>query len=111
MAVRTGPEGYEGVSLVTFPTDVKGFGISKKLKKVGNLSSDTAVLYFEDCKIPARYLLGEENAGFYHIMTNFQGERLIAAVSAVAGMEQMLEDSLRYGKEREAFGRPIGKFQ
>src|SRR3954468_994713 len=84
LAVRTGEAGYGGVSLLTFPTDVKGFGVSKKLDKVGNLSSDTAVLFFEDCRIPARYLLGEENAGFYHVMTNFQGERLIAAIMAYA---------------------------
>jgi citronellyl-CoA dehydrogenase len=111
LAVRTGGEGYGGISLVTFPTDVKGFGVSKKLDKVGNLSSDTAILYFEDCRIPARYVLGEENEGFYSIMTNFQGERLVGALSAVAGMERMVEDSIRYGNEREAFGRPLMKFQ
>ena len=111
LAVRTGGEGYGGISLVTFPTDVKGFGVSKKLDKVGNLSSDTAILYFEDCRIPARYVLGEENEGFYSIMTNFQGERLVGAISAVAGMERMVEESIRYGNEREAFGRPLMKFQ
>jgi citronellyl-CoA dehydrogenase len=111
LAVRTGGEGYGGISLVTFPTDVKGFGVSKKLDKVGNLSSDTAVLYFEDCRIPARYVLGEENEGFYSIMTNFQGERLVGAITTVAGMERMVEDSIRYGNEREAFGRPLLKFQ
>ena len=77
LAVRTGEAGYGGVSLVTFPTDVKGFQVSKKLDKVGNLASDTAILFFEDCKIPVRYLLGAENQGFYHVMTNFQGERLL----------------------------------
>jgi citronellyl-CoA dehydrogenase len=111
LAARTGDKGYGGVSLFTFPTDVKGFQVSKKLDKVGNLASDTAVLFFEDCKIPARYLLGEENHGFYYIMTNFQGERLIAAVGAVAAMYQMVEDSLRYGNEREAFGKPLIKHQ
>ncbi|QDE89879.1 acyl-CoA dehydrogenase [Myxococcus xanthus] len=111
LAVRTGEAGYGGISLVTFPTDVKGFGVSKKLDKVGNLSSDTAVLYFEDCRIPARYVLGEENEGFYHIMTNFQGERLVGAITTVAAMERMVEDSIRYGNEREAFGRPLMKFQ
>jgi citronellyl-CoA dehydrogenase len=111
LAVRTGGEGYGGISLVTFPTDVKGFGVSKKLDKVGNLSSDTAILYFEDCRIPARYVLGEENEGFYSIMTNFQGERLVWAITTVAGMERMVEDSIRYGNEREAFGRPLMKFQ
>ncbi len=52
LAVRTGEAGYGGISLVTFPTDVKGFSVSKKLDKVGNLSSDTAILYFEDCRSP-----------------------------------------------------------
>ncbi len=111
LAVRTGETGYGGVSLLTFPTDVKGFSVSKKLDKVGNLSSDTAVLYFEDCRVPRRFLLGEENEGFYHVMTNFQGERLTAAIVAVAGMEQMVRDAIAYGNERSAFGRPLIKYQ
>ena len=111
LAVRTGGAGHGGVSLLTFPTDARGFSVSKKLEKVGNLSSDTALLFFEDCKVPARYLLGEENEGFYHVMTNFQGERLVASVGAVAGMQQMVEDAIRYGNERGAFGKPLVKFQ
>jgi citronellyl-CoA dehydrogenase len=111
LGVRTGEAGYGGISLVTFPTDVKGFTVSKKLDKVGNLSSDTAILYFEDCRIPRRYVLGQENEGFYSIMTNFQGERLVGAITTVAGMERMVEDAIRYGNEREAFGKPLIKFQ
>jgi acyl-CoA dehydrogenase len=111
MAVRTGPEGYEGISLLLFPTDTPGFQVSKKLEKVGNPSSDTAVLFFDDCKVPARWLLGEENQGFTHIMMNFQGERLVAAIQAVAAMQLMLDDALQYGKERRAFGRPLTGFQ
>ena len=111
LAVRTGEAGYGGISLLTFPTDVKGFSVSKKLDKVGNLASDTALLFFEDCRVPARFLLGEENHGFYHVMTNFQGERLVAAIGAVAGMQQLVEDSLRYGNERSAFDKPLIKFQ
>jgi alkylation response protein AidB-like acyl-CoA dehydrogenase len=111
LAVRTGEEGYGGISLLTFPTDVKGFSVSRKLEKVGNLSSDTAVLYFDDCRVPRRYLLGEENQGFYHIMTGFQGERLVAAVSAVASSALLLEEAQRYGQERKAFGRPVASFQ
>ncbi len=111
LAVRTGPAGYGGVSLLTFPTDVKGFSVSKKLDKIGNLSSDTAILFFEDCKVPVRYLLGEENEGFYHVMTNFQGERLTASITAVAAMEEMVKGAIAYGHEREAFGRPLIKFQ
>ena len=111
LGVRTGGEGYGGISLLTFPTDVKGFSVSKKLDKVGNLSSDTAILFFEDCKVPARYVLGEENEGFYHIMTNFQGERLTGALTTVAAMEQMVDQAVRYGNERQAFGKPLIKFQ
>lgn len=111
LAVRTGGEGHEGISLVTFPTDAKGFSVSKKLDKVGQLASDTAILYFEDCRIPARYVLGEEGQGFYYIMMNFQGERLVAAVQSVAAMERMIEQALEYGTQREAFGRPLLKYQ
>jgi len=111
MAVRTGGEGHGGISLLLFPTDAKGFQVSRKLEKVGNASSDTALQYFEDCKVPARNLLGEENQGFQHIMANFQGERLAAAIVAVAGMQLMVEDAIRYGEERHAFGRPVARFQ
>src|SRR5215470_14449961 len=111
LAVRTGGEGHAGVSLLLFPTDAKGFRVAKKLKKIGNHASDTAELSFEDCRIPARNLLGEENQGFYYIMTNFQGERLIAAVKAIAGAQYALDNTIKYCQERNAFGRPILKFQ
>src|SRR5262249_34735958 len=71
LGVRTGGPSHGGISLVTFPTEVKGFSVSKKLDKVGNLSSDTAVLYFDGCRIPARYLLGEENGGCAHPQRDF----------------------------------------
>jgi citronellyl-CoA dehydrogenase len=111
LAVRTGEEGYRGVSMVLFPTDVKGFAVGKKLKKIGNLSSDTAELFFENCRIPVRYVLGEIDRGFYYTMHNFQGERLASAVSAVASMERAIEYAVAYGRERHAFGKPIGQFQ
>ena len=111
LAVRTGDEGFGGISLMLFPTDTKGFSIGRLIEKVGNHASDTAELAFEDCRIPARYLLGQENMGFYYIMANFQGERLAAAILANAGMEMLVEDAIRYGTERKAFGRPISKFQ
>src|SRR5262249_16732920 len=97
LAMRTGVPGYERASRVTFPTAVKASQVSNKLAKVGNLPSATALLYFEDCRIPVRFLLGEENQGFYHVMTNFQGERLTAAITTCAGMEQMVAESIRYG--------------
>jgi len=111
LAVRTGGRGAGGLSLLTFPTDVKGFSVSRKLDKLGNLASDTAVLFFEEARVPRRYLLGEENRGFGYLMANFQGERLAAALVAVASSRLMLEDALHYGKERRAFGRPLTSMQ
>ncbi len=111
LAVRTGEAGYKGVSLVLFPTKTKGFSVGKKLKKVGNLASDTAELFFDECRIPQRYILGEKNRGFYYVMHNFQGERLAAAVQSVAGMARAIQLALDYGLERKAFGSPIRKFQ
>ncbi|MEE2788937.1 MAG: acyl-CoA dehydrogenase family protein [Myxococcota bacterium] len=111
LAVRTGDDGFGGISLLVFPTDVKGFSIGKSIKKIGNKSSDTAELFFDNCRVPKRYLLGQENGGFFHIMTNFQGERLIAAVGCVAGMEHAVRGAIQYASERKVFGRPISKFQ
>ena len=75
------------------------------------MASNTTDVIFEDCKIPARYLLGEQNEGFHHVMTNFQGERLTAALTTVEGMQQMVAQAIQYGSEREAFGKPLIKFQ
>jgi citronellyl-CoA dehydrogenase len=111
LAVRTGDSGHRGVSLVLFPTRTPGFSVGKKLKKVGNLCSDTAELFFDDCRIPARYILGEKNRGFYYIMYNFQGERLASAIQMVAAMDRCLEFAIQYGKERSAFGHPVGSYQ
>ncbi|HLU65218.1 MAG TPA: acyl-CoA dehydrogenase family protein [Kofleriaceae bacterium] len=107
---KTDPEaGYGGISILLFPTDTKGFSVAKKLKKIGNHASDTAELVFEDCRVPARYLLGEEGKGFYYLMQNFQTERLIAAVGAVAGSQAALDRSVQYARDRVAFGKPILK--
>lgn len=111
LAVRTGGEGHKGVSLVLFPTSTPGFSVGKKLKKIGNLASDTAELFFDGCRLPRRYLLGELNRGFYYIMENFQGERLAASVGALAGTERALRYAMAYGAERTAFGSPVTKFQ
>jgi len=111
LAVRTGGEGYKGVSLVLFPTKTKGFSVGKKLKKIGNLASDTAELFFDECRVPKRYILGEKDKGFYYIMENFQGERLVASLGALAAMDKALRWAIDYGHDRTAFGMPIGKFQ
>ncbi len=111
LAVRTGDQGHGGISLVLFPTDTPGFSVGRKLDKLGTRSVDTCELAFDNCRIPQRNLLGDENAGFIYVMTNFQGERLVAAITAINGMEMALADAIKYGTERTAFGRPIGKFQ
>ena len=111
LAVRTGAEGHKGISLVLFPTKTKGFSVGKKLKKIGNLASDTAELFFDECRLPARYILGEKNRGFYYIMENFQGERLVASLGALAAMDKALRWAIDYGHGRSAFGQAIGKFQ
>lgn len=111
LAVRTGGPGFKGISLVSFPTDTKGFAVGKKLEKMGNHSSDTALLFFENCRIPRRYLIGEENQGFVYIMKNFQGERLVAAITCVSGSELVLAETIRYCQERQAFGKRVIDFQ
>ena len=112
LAVKTTPaEGYHGVSVFLVPTSTPGFHVSRKLKKMGNHSSDTAELHFDSMRVPKRYLLGEEGMGFYYIMENFQGERLIGSISALAGADLILEKTIEYCRQREAFGRPIAKFQ
>ena len=107
LAVRTGAAGHGGISLVLFPTDTKGYRITRKLEKMGNHSSDTAELSFEDCRIPVKNLLGEENQGFYSIMMNFQGERLVGAVSATAGAQRILDETIQWCQDRKAFGRSL----
>ncbi len=74
-------------------------------------ASDTGELSFQDVRVPAENLLGQEGKGFYHISWELQGERLVAAIGCVSGAERVFERTLEYAKEREAFGRPIGRFQ
>jgi len=110
LLAKTNPEaGAHGCSFFLVPTKTKGFSVTGKLKKVGNHSSDTAELAFEDMRIPKRYLLGEENQGFMYLMQNFQTERLIACVSGCAGFAAALEKTIAFGRERKAFGKPIIK--
>ena len=111
LAVRTGGEGHKGISLVLFPTKTKGFSVGKKLKKIGNLASDTAELFFDECRVPTRYILGEKDRGFYYVMENFQGERLVASLGALASMDKSLRYAIDYGHNRTAFGSQVGKFQ
>ena len=110
MLVKTKPDaGAHGCSFFLVPTKTKGFSVAKKLQKIGNHSSDTAELAFEDMRVPKRYLLGEENMGFMYLMQNFQSERIIACTSAAAGGQYMLDEAIAYGRDRKAFGKPIIK--
>jgi acyl-CoA dehydrogenase len=109
--VRTGGEGFAGVSLLLIEKGTPGFSVGRKLKKMGWWASDTAELFFDDCKVPADNLIGAENMGFACIMANFQSERLALAIMANMTAQLALEKSLDWAKTREAFGKPIGKFQ
>ncbi|MEZ4287182.1 MAG: acyl-CoA dehydrogenase family protein [Polyangiales bacterium] len=110
LMVKTDPEaGHQGISVILVPTDVQGFSVSRALKKAGNWSSDTAELFFEDVRVPKRYLLGQPGMGFIYLMQNFQSERLVGCVSALAGAKLALDRSVSWGKERTAFGKPLMK--
>jgi acyl-CoA dehydrogenase len=110
-AVRTGGEGYGGVSLLVIETNTPGFQVARKIRKMGWNASDTAELAFEDCRVPVANLLGEEGRGFYGIMENFQYERLSLAVMAHQVAQIAYEESLRYAQTRQAFGKPLTGFQ
>jgi acyl-CoA dehydrogenase len=110
-AVRTGGEGHGGVSLLVIEKDTPGFSVSKKLKKTGWWASDTAELSFDGCRVPKANLIGEENQGFYAIMVNFVGERTMLAAQCVSIAELAYRESVKYAKERNAFGKPIMGFQ
>lgn len=103
--------GAHGVSLIVVECDTPGFRRGRVLDKVGLKGQDTAELFFDDVRVPAENLLGEEGQGFIQLMQQLPQERLIIAVSAVAGMETMIDDTIAYTKERTAFGRPVFSFQ
>jgi acyl-CoA dehydrogenase len=103
--------GHQGISFLILEREMPGYEVARKLEKMGWHSSDTGELSFTDVEVPAENLLGGENQGFYLIMQNFAWERLLMALGAVGGMRRLLEVAVAYAGEREAFGRPIGKFQ
>jgi acyl-CoA dehydrogenase len=108
-AAKTDPQG-KGISLFIIDRDTPGVSASK-LKKLGWRASDTGEIAFDDVRIPATHLLGDEHAGFFYIMQHFVSERLSMALGSVIGSEHALQTTLQYMSEREAFGRPINKFQ
>jgi alkylation response protein AidB-like acyl-CoA dehydrogenase len=112
LVTKTDPDaGYDGFTLFLVPMDAPGVIREQKLEKLGMHASDTALLAFQDVRVPASAMLGQEGKGFYHIMWELQGERLIGAAGCVAGAQRCFDKTLEYALEREAFGRPIGKFQ
>lgn len=118
LVVKTDPEArHEGISLLIVDLrdedgeHVPGFTVSRELEKMGMHASDTGELTFDEVRVPTEALLGEEGKGFYHISWELQGERLVASTGCHAAAERMFERTLSYAKEREAFGRPIGRFQ
>src|SRR5687767_1795315 len=111
-AVKTTPDGgHHGISFLILERGMPGFEVARKLEKLGWQASDTAELSFTDVEVPEENLLGPENGGFYLIMANFQWERLLMALGAVGAMRKLIDVTLDYAREREAFGRSIGRFQ
>ena len=109
---RTDPEaGHQGISLLVVERGMRGFERGRNLDKVGMKAQDTAELFFDDVEVPKANLLGAEGSGFISLMTNLPRERVSIAAMAVAAIEHVLDLSLTYAKERQAFGKPIGSFQ
>jgi len=112
VVVKTDPEkGAHGISLLVVERGMAGFSRGRNLDKMGMKAQDTAELVFDDVVVPKENLLGELDGGFIHLMTELPRERISVASIAVGAIERVLEMCLDYAKEREAFGRPIGKFQ
>ncbi len=107
---RTGPKKHD-ISAFIVPTDAKGFSVLKKEDKMGIRASDTALLGFDDMRIPKDNLLGEINKGFTIAMATLDGGRIGIAAQALGIAQRALEESLKYARDREAFGQKIAEFQ
>ncbi|MBA4368318.1 MAG: acyl-CoA dehydrogenase [Desulfobacterium sp.] len=110
-AVRTGGEGYSGISFLVIESSTPGYAVGKKLQKTGWWVSDTAEIFFDNCRVPKANLIGKENHGFYMIMENFQSERLAICIMANMTARIALEEAIKYAKQREAFGKKLTGFQ
>jgi len=109
---KTDPDaGAHGFSLIVVERDTPGFERGRNLEKIGMSAQDTAELSFTDVRVPAGNLLGEEGKGFIYLMQNLPRERLSIAVGSIAGAEKVLEETIKYVKERTAFGKPLAKLQ
>ncbi len=98
---------HKNKSLICLPMNTPGVQVSKKLDKLGMRSSDTAQVFFDEVKVPARFLIGQEGMGFVYQMQQFQEERLWGAISAVVGMERLIDQTAEYTRERKVFGRTL----
>lgn len=107
LARTSGEKGYRGMSLIVVPTATAGFSVSRKLEKLGNHSSDTAILSFDDVRVPQANRIGPEGMGFMLQMRQFQRERLAGSLMAVSGMDEALKLTISYCRERHTFGRPL----
>lgn len=109
---RTDPEGGgQGFSMFLVETDREGFARGKNLKKLGQHGQDTCELFYDEVRVPAANIVGEEGMGFVYLIEQLPQERLILAVASVAAMEKAVELTLEYTRERTAFGKPIYEFQ
>ena len=108
---RTGPDPHGGLTFFVVERGMPGFSASRALKKTGWRASDTAELVFEGCRVPVSHRIGDEGSGFIALMQNFQSERLALAFMGHATAEVALEDAIAYARERQAFGKSIGKHQ
>jgi citronellyl-CoA dehydrogenase len=108
LLARTSEErGFRGMSLIVVPTDTPGFIVSRKLEKMGNHSSDTAELTFENVRVPRSYRIGEEGQGFIYQMIQFQKERLMGSLMAITGAEKIVRMTIGYCRQRKTFGQPL----
>ncbi len=114
VVAKTDPDAsppHKGVSLILVEGDAPGFERGRNLSKLGLKGQDTSELFFNDCRVPAENLLGQEGQGFKMLMEKLQQERLCIGVGSMASCRRSLDDTLDYVKERKAFGKPIGEFQ
>ncbi|WP_327359016.1 acyl-CoA dehydrogenase family protein [Streptomyces sp. NBC_01304] len=112
VVAKTTPEGgAKGLSLLVVERGMEGFERGRNLDKIGQKAQDTAELFFNEVKVPKENLLGELDGAFIHLMTNLAQERMGIAVAAIAAAEYLLEITMQYVQEREAFGRKLAKLQ
>jgi len=107
LANTSATDRYAGKSLICVPLDAKGVTVTKKLDKLGMRASDTALIYFEDVRVPQRYCIGEEGKGFTYQMLQFQEERLWATTSILRWLDKSIDQTIEYTRARTAFGKPI----